>query len=387
MWAGLPAGTRAQLERGLGLLPGDARGWRRLIDQAADHLRITTGDKQQVAIVGPANVGKSTLFNQLIRSRMDRAAVSAVAGTTRQAQQADAGLFAVIDTPGADAAGAVGQEEKERALTAARDADVLVILFDATHGIRPAEQELFGELIGLGKPTVVAVNKMDLIRRERASVLAQIAGALGLSTEQVIPLSAKEGAGVERVLLAVAKTEPGIVAALGAALPAYRWKLSQTVIARTASTAAAIAVTPIPIIDFIPLIGVQSAMILSLARIYGQRITAARARELLLTFGLGLLGRSLFYELSKLGGPPGWLLGAGIAAGTTVAMGYAVASWFERGQRLSQEALGRIARSTSQAVVDHLKDLGGRRPERLTLRERVDQALEDLPEPEAPGEP
>ncbi len=387
LWDGLPPATRTQLERGLSLLPGDAKGWRRLVEQAAEQLKITTGDKHQVAIVGPANVGKSTLFNQLIRSRGDRAAVSAVAGTTRVAQQADAGLFAVIDTPGADVAGSVGEEERQRALAAAETADVLVILFDATHGIRPAERALFDELVGLGKPTVVAVNKMDLVRRERTRVLAQIATTLGLTTEQLLPLSAKDGTGVERVLLAVAKTEPGIVAALGAALPAYRWKLSQTVIGRTASTAAAIAVTPIPIIDFIPLIGIQSAMVLSLARIYGQRITAGRARELLLTFGLGLLGRGLFYELSKLGGPPGWLLSAGIAVGTTVAMGYAVASWFERGQRLSQESLGRIARSSSRAVVDHLKDLGGRKPNRMTLQQRVDQALQELPEREPPAEP
>jgi uncharacterized protein (DUF697 family) len=345
MWDGLSPQMRSQVTLGLVQLPGDLKGWRRLIDQAVDHLRTTLGGKHQVAIVGPANVGKSTLFNQLIRSRADQAAVSAVPGTTRHAQAADAGLFAVIDTSGAEAVSPAGEEDKRRALSAAGEADVLLVVLDASHGVR----------------------------------LPEVASRLGLSTEQVIPLSAREGKGVERVLLAVARTEPGIVAALGAALPAYRWKLSQAVIARTASTAAAIAVTPLPFIDFLPLVTIQSAMVLSLARIYAQRITLARARELLLTFGLGLLGRTLFYELSKLGGPPGWLVAAAVAAGTTFALGTGVATWFERGEHLSRQSLRAIGQTASQAVLARLRDLGRRRPGRITLRGRVGQALEDLP--------
>jgi small GTP-binding protein len=379
MWGRLPQETRTNLMSALGVMPADLKQWRGLINQAVEHLRLAAGAKQQVAIVGPANVGKSTLYNQLVRERTDRAAVSAVPGTTRQSQVADAGLFAVIDTPGADAGGAVGQEEKGRALTAAREADVLVVMFDAAHGVRGPEQALFGDLVKLEKPTVIALNKMDLVKGERTAVLARAAATLGISTEQVIPLSAKEGSGVERVLLAVAKTEPGIVAALGTALPEYRWKLAGASIARAASTAAAIAITPLPFIDFIPLIAVQTAMVLGLARIYAYRITAARARELIMTFGMGVLGRSLFYELSKLGGPPGWLVGAAVAAGTTVAMGYAAAAWFDRGERLSRQAVQRISRTVSQALLDRLRNLGRRQPRKITLQQQVTEALEELP--------
>ena len=56
-------------------------------------------------------------------------------GTTRVNQEADAGLFSVIDTPGADAAGAVGAHEREMAFEAAKNADFLVIVFEATRGI------------------------------------------------------------------------------------------------------------------------------------------------------------------------------------------------------------------------------------------------------------
>lgn len=381
-WDELPKGTRRELAHALGLMPRDLKGWRGLIDQAVEQVRLATGDKQQVAIVGPTNVGKSTLYNMLIRSSGDRARVSAMPGTTRIPQQADAGLFVIIDTPGADAVGAVGVEEKERALAAASRVDLLMVLFDATHGIRAPEKALFDELMALGKPTVVALNKVDLVTREKEKVLGTTAAALGLESEQLIPLSAKKGQGIDRLLLAVAKSEPGIVAALGAALPEYRWKLAQTVIGRAASTAAAIAVTPLPFLDFFPLVGIQTAMVLGVARIYAYKITLARMRELISTFGIGLLGRTLFYELSKFGGPPGWLVASGVAAGTTFALGYASIAWFDRGERLSRQAVRRISRVVSQAVTEQLKNLGQRKPQRITLRQRIKETLDDLPDPE-----
>ena len=388
LWDQLPGDTRSRLLGALGIMPRDMRQWRGLIDRAVEHLRLAAGGKHRVAIVGPANVGKSTLYNQLIRSRADRSAVSAVPGTTREARQADAGIFGVIDTPGADVSGAVGLEEKQRALAVARQADVLVVLFDAAHGIHAAERALFRELLALERPVIVALNKIDLVGGERAAVIARAAGALEIAADQLIPLSAKDGTGVERIILAVAKTEPEIVAALGAALPEYRGQLARAAVIRAASTAAVIAITPLPIIDFIPLVAVQSAMVIGLARIYAYRITLARARELIAAFGLGYLGRTLFYELAKFGGPPGWLVAAAVASGTTVAIGYGAAAWFERRQRLSPSALGEVSRAVSQALIERLRGLGRRRPKGLTLRERVSQALEEIPPGQgAPGGP
>jgi hypothetical protein len=98
------------------------------------------------------------------------------------------------------------------------------------------------------------------------------------------------------------------------------------------------------------------------------------------TFGMALLGRTLFYELSKLGGPPGWLLAAGVAAGTTTAMGYAAAIWFERGEKISHKTMEGISKGIATTVVDRLKSLGKRRPQKVTLRERIQETLEASPE-------
>ena len=89
--------------------------------------------------------------NQLVRQKVDRAAVSPIPGTTKVAQSADTGLFDIIDTPGADAVGMSGLREHEIALEAARSADFLLIMFDAVQGIKRGELDLFLELKALGK--------------------------------------------------------------------------------------------------------------------------------------------------------------------------------------------------------------------------------------------
>jgi small GTP-binding protein len=379
-WEALPDNTRKGLMGVFNFLPEDMKGWRSLIDQTIEHIRQAAGSKRSVTIIGPVNAGKSTLYNQLIRRKGDRAEVSAIPGTTRHSQQADAGIFTIIDTPGADAPGVVGDVEKERAMEAARGSDVLILLYDGTHGIRSPEQVLFHEIEKLDIPFVVALNKMDLIKKERSIIIGRAAAYLEIQSDDLIPISAEKGDGIEKLLVAIAKCEPGIVAALGAALPEYRWKLSQAAIAKAASTAAAIAITPLPFLDFFPLVGVQSSLVLTIARIYTYQITFARARELVATFGLALLGRTLFYELSKMGGPPGWLLAAAVAAGTTTAMGYAAAIWFERGEKISRQTMQRISKAIASTVIDRLKSFGKRRPQKRSLRERIQETLEETPE-------
>jgi len=377
-WDKLPKGARSEIERGLQRVPGGLKGWRQLIDQAAGNLRLAAGTKRKVAIVGPANVGKSTLYNALIRPDEEPAEVSAVPGTTRELQLADAGVFSIVDTPGTDAEGEAGQIDRQKALLAARSADLLVLLFDAAHGVRDSERELYQELSKLDVPMIVALNKMDLVGGEVGEVTGHAIGTLKLDHEDVIPISALHREGLEDLLLAMVRKEPEVLVALAEELPAYRKKLAQAIIMRGASAAGAIGFTPLPIIDFIPLIGIQVTMVLGIARVYTYRISFARARELIATFGVGALGRLVFYELSKLGGPPAWLLSAGVAAGTTAALGYAAANWFESGTKLSSAELRTLMIRTSQLMVERLKSIGRRKPRKPQLRNRLDEALEDL---------
>jgi small GTP-binding protein len=376
-WGNLPAPVQKELEASVKYLPNDMVRWRMLLDLALPNFKMTFAEKHGIAIVGPANVGKSTLYNQLVRARDDRAEVSPVPGTTRINQEADAGLFRIVDTPGADAVGDVGQQEKEHALNAARGADFLVIVFDAIQGIKRTEQELFDELNALNKPQVVVLNKFDLLSsKDREPVLERTAANLRLKREQIVPLSAKTGSNLDDLLVAIAKAEPGLLTALGRALPAYRWRLAWTAITGAATTSAVVALTPLPILDVIPLLAIQSSLVLGIARIYNYEITPGRARELAVTFGLGFLGRTLFQELSKLGGPPGWALSAAIASSTTVVMGYAAIVWFERGEKLTGDSLKQLTKNLTDALLNTFKNFGSKKPSKQSLEETLRETLE-----------
>ena len=380
IWETLGPNERASFLSLLVGFPADTNLVKLLVKLSTARFRQAFGNKHQVAIVGPTNVGKSTLYNQLLQNKSDQAVVGPLPGTTTENQQADAALFTVIDTPGADAVGSVGEREKSLALSAAANADFLVLVFDAIQGIKKTEQELFNELSALHKPFVVVLNKIDLVPRiDLQAVISNAALNLDLEPDQIVPIVAKDGKNLGKVLLAVAATEPEMVAALGRALPEYRWQLAWQTIVRSASISAAVALAPLPVIDFVPLVVTQSIMVVSIARIYNYKITPQRAAELVATFGLGFLGRTLFQELSKLGGLPGWLLSAAIASSTTVVMGYAAVRWFETGQKLSTEALKKLTQGMTVYLLDTLKSLGKRKPGQKGLRERITQSLETSP--------
>jgi small GTP-binding protein len=360
--------------------PTDPNLMRQLVKLSTAQIRQAFGNKHRVVIVGPTNVGKSTLYNQLVQNKLELARVSPLPGTTTVNQQADAALFTVVDTPGADAVGIMGEKEKDLALSAAAEADFLVLVFDAIQGVKKTEQELFNELSALKKPFVVVLNKVDLVpRNDLQSVISNAADNLGLKPDEIVPIVAKAGKNLGKVLLAVAATEPGMVAALGQALPEYRWQLAWQTTVRAASISATIALLPLPIIDFVPLVITQAIMVVSIARIYNYKITPQRASELVATFGLGFLGRTLFEELSKLGGFPGWLLSAAIASSTTVVMGYAAVRWFDKGQKLSAEALKKLTQEVTNYILGALKNLGKRKPGQKGLQQRVAQSLENMP--------
>ncbi len=161
---------------------GRLRGWW----EAARALRPAVSGVQ-VALVGPPNAGKSSLFNALLGR--DRAIVHADAGTTRDVVGEMLPLAGVpcqvLDTAGLRDAGAgeVEAEGVQRARDAARDADVVVQVVDGT-GAAPSDGFA-------GRVDLVAVTKADLCPLE-----PRVEAPLGVP---VVVTSARDGRGIERL--------------------------------------------------------------------------------------------------------------------------------------------------------------------------------------------
>lgn len=118
-----------------------------------------------VAIAGRPNVGKSSLFNALLRDA--RAIVTAVPGTTRDLLEEvitiDGVPVRLNDTAGLRATSdEVEQIGMERARSALRAADIVLCVVDASVPYTPEDAELAGDLVALGRPAVLVLNKTDL---------------------------------------------------------------------------------------------------------------------------------------------------------------------------------------------------------------------------------
>jgi GTP-binding protein len=162
-----------------------------------------------VAIVGRPNVGKSTLFNRLTKTR--DAIVSAFPGTTRDRQYGDVKLegrhFIIIDTGGiTDETDAMGDHITQQALQAMEDADKILFLVDARASITPEDRAIADTLRRLGKPIILAVNKTDGLDPQ---ISVSDAFELGLGTP--LPIAASHGNGVRHLLVSLfpeANTQP-----------------------------------------------------------------------------------------------------------------------------------------------------------------------------------
>lgn len=169
----------------------------------------------RVALVGRPNVGKSTLFNQLVGD--DRSVTHDAPGTTRDSVDTVVetleGTVCFVDTAGMRRKSRTvkGTEYFSvlRALEALDRADIALLVIDATDGVTHQDQRLAERVGAAGCPTVVVLNKWELVpTAERTEVLADVGDRLAfLGEAPVLKVSALTGLGVHRILPAVAVAE------------------------------------------------------------------------------------------------------------------------------------------------------------------------------------
>ncbi len=161
----------------------------------------------QVAIIGRANVGKSTLFNKIIKKRA--AIVNDTPGVTRDRMFSRAEWFGkpfmVIDTGGIDldAGNEIELQVKEQADVAIVEADFILFVGDSQQGLTPQDQEVIAKVRASGKPLFVVVNKVDDPSHE-----TRVNDFMQMGVANTFGLSAEHGVGIETMLEQLVKEFP-----------------------------------------------------------------------------------------------------------------------------------------------------------------------------------
>lgn len=164
--------------------------------------------KPVVALIGRPNVGKSTLFNQLTRSR--QALVADLAGLTRDRQYGDATFedksFIVIDTGGIgeddNGDGTIDDYMAAQSHTAIHEADMIVFVVDTRAGITGADETIAKQLHTLGKPVLLVANKIDGVHEAAVNEFFE------LGFGEPFPMAASHGRGVSNLLETLTKDIP-----------------------------------------------------------------------------------------------------------------------------------------------------------------------------------
>ena len=200
---GEPYAVSAEHGTGIGDVLDEAVSWFEKSENVED-------ESIKIAVVGKPNAGKSSLVNKLLG--FERSIVTNIAGTTRDAIDTkftyDGRNYTIIDTAGIRKKSKVEDDVEYysvmRAFDAVRRADVCLLVVDCADGLTEEDTKIIGYVHEQGKPSVVVMNKWDLIEKDTNTINKFEAGLKEdlkfMDYFKSVYISAKTGQRTEKIL-------------------------------------------------------------------------------------------------------------------------------------------------------------------------------------------
>ena len=167
-----------------------------------------SSDSLRISIIGRPNAGKSTLVNQLLGE--ERVLVSPESGTTRDSIEvplkANSKEITLIDTAGMRRKRSIKEETEKfsvsKSVESIKKANVVILLLDSSEDIVDQDIHLLGLALTIGRPVVIAANKLDILDKERKIELEKNINRKIRFAQYLEPqfISAKKGTGVKKLL-------------------------------------------------------------------------------------------------------------------------------------------------------------------------------------------
>lgn len=169
---------------------------------------VPSGERVHIGIFGRRNAGKSSLINAITGQKL--AVVSDIRGTTtdpvkKAMELLPLGPVVMIDTPGLDDTGELGEERVKKARQILRQTDLalLVVAADSAEDLE-VERELLDEVRRRQIPFLVVVNKCDLLENaDEKAMENRVAEALRLESDNILTVSSDSGTGIRQLKEAI----------------------------------------------------------------------------------------------------------------------------------------------------------------------------------------
>jgi uncharacterized protein len=331
-----------------------------------------------IAVFGTGSAGKSSLINALVGRMVGE--VGATMGTTTVGATHKLQLegvkreILIADTPGILEAGDAGTVREQEARRLAAEADLLLFVLDGD--LRQSEFKPLTDLVGIGKRSIIVLNKIDLLTEEdldiiMASLRRKLQGYVNVQQDiiavcanpPIVQLETGEKIKPDSDIMALIKHIAAVVRSEGDDLLADNILLQSQQLGDEARKlidnqrrreaekivdryqwigAGVVAVTPLPVVDMLATAAVNAQMIVEIGKVYDVDIDASRGRELAISLAktlvsLGVVKGALtlvatFLEVSIAGFIAGRAIQAVSAAYLTRIAGKSFIEYFRQDQ-------------------------------------------------------